>query len=86
MSFSKVSAKYTIKLKHGKTKTAEVNWSILSAFNSYSIKPAVALDFRQLLKYFLLYPVPLSIRNGDGTRCRTNKSKLKEVLLVGAGS
>ena len=58
---------------------------ILSALNSYSIKSAVALDFRQLLQYPLC-PVPLSICNGDGTRRRTNKSKLKESLLIGVGS
>ena len=85
MSFSKISAKCTIKSKDGKTKTAEVNRSILSALNSYSIKSAVALDFRQLLQYPLC-PVPLSICNGDGTRRRTNKSKLKESLLIGVGS
>ena len=30
--------------------------------------------------------MPLSICNGDGTRRRTNKSKVKEVLLIGVGS
>ena len=30
--------------------------------------------------------MPLSICNGDGTRHRTNQSKLKEVLLIGVGS
>ena len=80
MSFSKISAKYTIKSKDRKTITAEVNRSILSAFNSYSIKSAVARDFRQLLQYPLC-PVPLSICNGNVTRRRTNKSKQKEVLL-----
>ena len=30
--------------------------------------------------------MPLSICNGDGTRRRTNQSKLKEVLLIGVGS
>ena len=85
MSFWKISAKCTIKSNDGKTKTAEVNWSILSALNSYSIKSAVALDFRQLLHYPLCL-VPLSIFNGDGSRRRTSKSKLKEVLLIGVGS
>ena len=80
MSFSKISAKYTIKSKDGKTITAEVNRSILSAFNSYSIKSAVARDFRQLLQYPLC-PVPLSTCSGNVTRRRTNKSKQKEVLL-----
>ena len=48
MSFSKISAKCTIKLKNkkdGKTKTAEINRSILNALNSHGIKFAVALDF-----------------------------------------
>ena len=85
MSFSKISAKCTIKSKDEKTKTAEVNRSILSTLNSYIIKSAVALDFRQLLQYPLC-PVPLSICNGDGTRRCTNKSKLKELLLIGVGS
>ena len=49
MSFSKISAKCIIESKDGKTKTAEVNRSILSALNSHSIKSAVALDFQQLL-------------------------------------
>ena len=62
-----------------------MNRSILSAPNSYSIKYAVALDFRQLLQYSLC-PVSLSICNGDGMRRRTNKSKLKEVLIIGVGS
>ena len=68
-----------------KRKLPEVNRSILSALNSYSIKSAVVLDFWQLLQYPLC-PVPLSIYNSDGTRRRTNKSKLKELLLIGAGS
>ena len=85
MLFSKISAKCTIKSKDGKTKTAEVNQSILSARNSYIIKSAVVLDLRQLLQYSLC-PAPLSICNGDGTRRRTNKSKLKELLLIGVGS
>ena len=85
MTFSKISAKCTIKSKDGKTKIAEMNRSILSVLNSYSIKSAVALDFRQLLQYPLC-PVPLSTCNGDGTRHRTNKSKLKELLLIGVGS
>ena len=42
ISFSKVSAKCTIKLKDGKTKTTEVNRSTLSALHCYSIKSAVA--------------------------------------------
>ena len=85
MSFAKISAKCTIKSKDGKTITAEVNRSILSALNSYSIKSTVALDFRKILEYPLC-PVPLSICNGDGTRRRTSKSKLKEVLLADSES
>ena len=88
MSFSKISAKCTIKSKNkkdGKTKTAEINRSILNALNSHGIKFAVALDFWQILQYSLC-PVPLNICNGDGTRHRANQSKLKEVLLIGVGS
>ena len=59
----------------------EANWSILSALNSYSIKSAVALDFRQLLQYSLC-PASLSICTDDRSRRRTNKSKLKKVLLI----
>ena len=85
MSFLKKSAKCTKKSKDGKTKTAKVNRSKLRALNSHSIKSAIALDFRQLLQYPLC-PVPLSICNGDGTKGRTNKSKRREVLLIGVGS
>ena len=88
MSFSKISAKCTIKSKNkkdGKTKTAEINRSILNALNSHGIKFAVALDFWQILQYSVC-PVPSSICNGDGMRHRTNQSKLKEVLLIGVGS
>ena len=85
ISFWKISAKCSIKSNNGKTKIAEVSRSILSALNSYSIKSAVALDFRQLLQYPLCL-VPLSIFNGDGTRRRTNKNKIKEVLLIDAES
>ena len=74
-----------MKSKDRKTNTAEVNRSTLSAPNSYSIKHAVALDFRQLLQYHL-WPVSLSICNGDGTTRRLNKIKLKEVLIIGVGS
>ena len=73
-------SKVHYKVKRWKTITAEVNRSILSAFNSYSIKSAVARDFRQLLQYPLC-PVPLSTCSGNVTRRRTNKSKQKEVLL-----
>ena len=62
-----------------------MNRSTLGTPNSYSIKHAVALDFRQLLQY-PLWPVSLSICNGDGTRRRLNKSKRKEVLIIGVGS
>ena len=34
---------------------------------------------------YTLCPEPLSISSGDGTRRRTNKSKLKKVLLIGVG-
>ena len=30
--------------------------------------------------------MPLGTCNGDGTKDRTNKSKLKEVLLIGVGN
>ena len=54
--------------------------------SSYSIKYAAALDLRELFQYPLC-PVPLTICNGDdGTRRRTNKSKLKEVFLIHARS
>jgi len=81
-SFSKSLATTLIKSKDGKTKVIEVNRSILSALNSYSLKSGIAVDFQEALEYPLC-PIPLSICNADSTRRFTAKSKLKDSLLTG---
>ena len=70
-----------MKSKNGKTKVVEVNRSILSALNSYSLKSGVVVYFQEALQYRLC-SVPLSLCHTDGTRCHTTKSKLKDTLLV----
>ena len=48
------------KVKRRKIENCRSESEYIKVFNSYSIKPAVALDFRQLLQYRLCL-VPLSM-------------------------
>ena len=59
VSFSKSSASVTIESNDRKTKVVKVNISILSALNSYSLKPGVPVNYREALE-FPLCPIPLS--------------------------
>ena len=62
------------------TRSLEVNRNVLGTLLGYSIKSGKKVDFEKALKY-PLSPIPLSIANGDGTKRKTNKSKLTKILL-----
>ena len=71
--------KVTLNHKDGRTKTAEVNRNILGTLISYQLKTGRNIDFEKALSY-PLSPVPLSISHPDGTRRKTGKSKLKDII------
>ena len=66
--------------KNGKTKILEVNRNFLSFLLALSAKYGKNIDFQRAPKYPLC-AVPLSLRDADGSRRSTMKSKLNEVLM-----
>ena len=78
-TFNEVSKKMKVKSKSGAQKIIEVNRDILSMLTSYSLRTNAAIDFKKALEYSLS-PIPLSICNADGSRRKTQKAKLKEVI------
>ena len=75
----------SVNSRNGTWKIVEVNHSILSDVNSFSLKSGEAIGFKKTLDYrFCL--VHLSISNADGTRRFTVESKLKDILLTGASN
>lgn len=75
-----MKTKLTITNKDGKAKTAEVNRNFLGTLISYELKTGSKVDFEKALCY-PLSPLPLSICHPDGTRRKTNKAKLKDIIL-----
>ena len=74
--------KVTLDHKDGRIKTAEVNGNILGTLISYQLKIGRNIDFEKALSY-PFSPVPLSISHPDGTRRKTEKSKLKDIISEG---
>ena len=77
-----MNKKFTITNKDGKNQTAEVNRNFLSALISYQVRTGRNIDFKKAFCYSLS-PVPLSISHPDGTRRKTDKSKLKGIIFKG---
>ena len=64
----------TVGNKDDTSKAVELNRSILSSSNSYTLRSSAAINFKKISKY-PLSPLPLSICNDDGSRRCTAKSQ-----------
>ena len=61
-------------------KSIKVNTDILGRLLFTSLKESKTIDFVKALHYPLC-EVPLSLTNKDGTRRKTNKSKLANIII-----
>ena len=81
VTFSPATKKQlTVTNKNGKSKAAAVNRDFLSALLNFQIKTGNMVDFEKALCHSLS-PVPLSISHPDGTKRKTAKNKLKDVIF-----
>ena len=78
-TFSKTKQKVVIKNKSN-VQIVKVNRNFLAIRLCYNMETAKAIIFVNARKY-PLSPIPLSIRNADGTKRKTNKSTLQKIIL-----
>ena len=68
-----------------KTKSKDVNRNIIGNLTSFSVQSGKVINYEKALS-FPLSPVPLSIANVDGSRMKTAKSKLKDIITENTNS
>ena len=73
VNFKETTKSISIK-KDNQPLSLQVNRNIIGALLAYPAKSGKVIDLEKALMYSLL-PIPLSISNGNGTRCVTSKSK-----------
>ena len=74
------TAKRTEVSNRGKIKSAKVNRYILGTLTSFSVQFGKVINYEKALP-FPFSPILLNIASADGSRLKTKKSKLKDIII-----